>query len=827
MSKELTWQIFPLLAVRTTGFPIELLKRVQFPQTLEHLHLTTATEKHLANLQHHLLHVLFPQAVQRVHATGPQELLKHLSHWRRCVGNRRTLEGESAFTSLTAYAPLWKALEEWKRTLAVYHQQLTDGEHLWNKEMRVARRALYELMGNTTIQEALFLSNPSMYEALRHHLQAGYQERRERESRKIERRFMMYLQRFCTKNETQSFFGPVNYGHFTTAQTENILLQRSQGAWRERQTFASYWMVERLAEVISADEQMRPFLKPRRSSLCTQRDQQIILPSLKKLRLDGQTARLWQLADGTRTIQHLAALLDTSWEQVWSQCERWQRSGALVTTILVPSTEAAPLQYLQAWVAQLADDVPRKVHWLQVLTQSMRLLEDFAGADMTQRPALLATLEAYLEEICGSAMRRGAGTMYSDRFPFFEECLGNIVQCELGGLLAQRIEQGIQSLFHLSLAHGLLLAQRDQRRARALWQQLRRDTSDGVPFLTYLQALHKDTRVWDKKDALDDFLAQLHTLVSIRSEGHRACLHTSDLPALPSLSEHDACLYSSFDFLIASPSLQALQQGEFQLVLGEIHPYPLIWVFPTAYFLTGEDLRDVEALQQALAEQPGGAVAAQIAYTRKNKIFPYPLPGQQIELRPRNSHCRAIPASKLEVRDIHGQLCLATKDDYYRLYTPLTHKSGSLDPLAPFAFPSIHPPLIDLGEHTPRIEIDGVVYQRERWKLATGTFNPSGAQGVALLREAWRWREQFQLPMRMFVRPNKEPKPIYIDMSNQFFVEMLDTLARQNDSFLCTEILPDIHHLWLEQADGHYTCEFRAVVLGDVKKAFSLGITRG
>lgn len=811
-----TWKIIPLLVARTTGLPVELLDQIQFPQTLQRIRSIVNAETRIVVMQRYLLHTYFPQAVQQVHVEGPQELLKQLSHWRRCVGGRRCVEGWQTYTSLCSYEYLWEPFAQWNKELTVYKQQLVEGERIWDEELCMARIVLRHLMINTTIQEAIFLSNPDMYVALTRYLQAEFQEKRDRNSRKIERRFMMYLQRLCTKNETQSFFGPINYGRINTACDKNIFLQHSHAALRERQVFASHWMVERLAQVISSDKYIRPFLKPRRSSLCAFRGQQIIFPlSKKKESLDEQSTLLLQLADGTRTIQEMTSILGTHWEDIWSQCEYWRRAGALVTVILIPGTEAAPLLYLHAWVLQLPDDAPSKGHWLQVLEKSMSLIERFAVADMKQRPALLADLEAYLKGICGTEMRRGTGSMYSDRLPIFEECLGNFEQCELGGLLAQRIEQGAQALFRLSLIHGLLLAQRDQQRARALWQQLRGQPDDAIPFLVYLRALQKDVDVPKEKDALDDFIEQLHALVRMHNDGYHVCLQSSDLPAPPLPSDDAACLYSSFDFLIASPSMQALQQGDFQIVLGEIHPYPLTWVFPTAYFLTGEEIHYVEELKGALAAQRGGAVAAQIVYTRKNKIFPYPLPGQNIELRPRNPGCQAIPAAELEVREVNGQLRLATADRYYRLYAPLTQRNATIDPIAPFAFPSICPPLIDLGEHTPRIEIDGIVYQREHWKVSGNTFNQSRVQGFALLLEAWRWREHYKLPMRMFVRPNKEPKPIYIDLSNPLLVEVLDMLAQQNDTLMLTEMVPDIHQLWLEQADGHYTCEFRAVVIGD------------
>src|SRR5581483_3567076 len=121
---------------------------------------------------------------------------------------------------------------------------------------------------------------------------------------------------------------------------------------------------------------------------------------------------------------------------------------------------------------------------------------------------------------------------------------------------------------------------------------------------------------------------------------------------------------------------------------------------------------------------------------------------------------------------------------------------------------------VRLGEHTPRIEIGGAVYQRERWDLATALLPSCSGQHASfdLLLAFARFRQSFALPERVFVHTPAEPKPIYIDFQDIFALELLIHLASQSEVITFVEMFPAPHDLWLRDEQGHYCSELRLLL---------------
>jgi len=812
-----SWKLLPTFAVRATGFPAELLARLRFTQTTARAREIVACEAEINSLRRRLLEELFPQAVRQSHIDCLDALRPLFSSWRHAVGRQRPVHKQTTTLPIN-YLALQTSLEYWNSLLAKRQELMNEGRAAWQKELEERRLELRQIAQDPRIQEAIFLSNPDMYAALQRYLASEQQVGRNSAARKMERRFVFYLQRLCMKNETQSFFGPINYGQMADTARDNLQLRRAAVPLRQRKTFPAHWMVEALATAMSTDEGLQPFLCPRRSTFCQlQNEQKLYFPAVgKTLALEAEAIPLFCLANGHLTVREIADHLGEDWVITWKRGKQLEKLGALIIGIIVPGDLSEPLAYLHGWLNRLPADLPAVMRWKGVLEQIQGYIDAFSDADLAARVVLLAELETCFTSIWGDAARRGAGKMYSDRLLVFEECLGDLEQCTIGGNLAQAIAKGIQPILHLAWIYGQLQMQRDQRLARQHWQRLYTADAPDVPFLRYLQQLqHFQPSRSAEPDELDQFLQTLSRLVQSRSDGHRACLSSDDLPLSPGLTEADDCLYSSLDLMIAAPDLVALQNGAFQIILGEVHPYPLVWVFPTAYFLEQQGKDFADALQTALSSQSGGKVATQIAYTRRNKIYPYPLPGILMELRPRYPDCRAIAASEVTVREIEGKLRLWAKGHPLRLYTPLKRQKTEIEPVAPFAFAAMQPPPIDLGEHTPRIEIDQIVFQREKWIVPGGGFGDSQVTDFDLFLEVWRWKMHYQLPEEIFVRAVQEPKPFYVDMSNFFLLEVLDSIARQSLHLTITEMLPSMAQLWLERDTEHHACEFRAVVVAD------------
>jgi hypothetical protein len=120
--------------------------------------------------------------------------------------------------------------------------------------------------------------------------------------------------------------------------------------------------------------------------------------------------------------------------------------------------------------------------------------------------------------------------------------------------------------------------------------------------------------------------------------------------------------------------------------------------------------------------------------------------------------------------------------------------------------------------HRPRITIDKLVLSREQW-----TFQVADSAWAFVKDEqeryylARRWRQDHQLPERVFYRVPVELKPSAADFRSIVLVNLLAKHIRQTHAaghaqYTVTEMLPDLDQLWLTDRHGqHYSSELRFV----------------
>ena len=120
--------------------------------------------------------------------------------------------------------------------------------------------------------------------------------------------------------------------------------------------------------------------------------------------------------------------------------------------------------------------------------------------------------------------------------------------------------------------------------------------------------------------------------------------------------------------------------------------------------------------------------------------------------------------------------------------------------------------------HRPRITIDRLVLSRERW-----TFQVADSAWAFAMDEreryflARRWRQEQQLPERVFYRVPVEVKPTAADFRSIVLVNLLakhirQTRAAGHAEYSVTEMLPDLDQLWLTDRQGRrYSSELRMI----------------
>ncbi|HEV2254370.1 MAG TPA: hypothetical protein VGS06_14345, partial [Streptosporangiaceae bacterium] len=120
--------------------------------------------------------------------------------------------------------------------------------------------------------------------------------------------------------------------------------------------------------------------------------------------------------------------------------------------------------------------------------------------------------------------------------------------------------------------------------------------------------------------------------------------------------------------------------------------------------------------------------------------------------------------------------------------------------------------------HRPRITIDKLVLSREQWTFQVADSAWAFAKDEQeRYYQARRWRQDHQLPERVFYRVPVELKPAAADFRSIVLVNLLakhirQTRAAGHTHYTITEMLPDLDQLWLTDHHGqHYSSELRIV----------------
>jgi hypothetical protein len=120
--------------------------------------------------------------------------------------------------------------------------------------------------------------------------------------------------------------------------------------------------------------------------------------------------------------------------------------------------------------------------------------------------------------------------------------------------------------------------------------------------------------------------------------------------------------------------------------------------------------------------------------------------------------------------------------------------------------------------HRPRITIDKFVLSREQWTFQVADSGWAFVKDEQeRFRRARRWRQDHQLPERVFYRVPVELKPTAADFRSIVLVNLLAKHIRQTEAaglaeYSVTEMLPDTDQLWLTDREGRrYSSELRII----------------
>jgi len=810
------WHLLSRLVVRRTGLPYDWLERLRAGSAAQHADLA-ARQRAIAEAAAAAALGTCRAAVDEARQAGDRASLRAISRVRRLLA-----AGTADAERIARYRPwlppaLLVPLDEMLDARGAMEAQELQTRQALAVEDREVARALRQLVTDPLFAQAVFLSNPDMYQASLARLAVapgqGQPAGTDAVPPKLAGPCWAYLQRFCGKNDTASFVGPLNYAAIVP-DGRPVRIETAPGRWRRREVFVSFWAVTELARRIGADAEVYPWLSPRRHPMCRLDGPIVHYPAQgRRVRLPAPLADIARLADGTATILEIAAVLGRDPAEAAAAVRRLADARVLIAAIDVPSTRFHPLTELRREVAALDPRCPGKARWLALIDEFEELRVRFRDAEFADRPQLLAAMDAWFEATTGVAPRRNQGGTYADRTLFYEDCEGTHPRFDFSASFAADLLERIRPILDLCAAHAALLAAHYGRLGRRVFDELS-PAGDPLPYLRFAQVMLERQRAGQlaaTDAAVEELRDRLLHLVGERSDGSVARLERADVDALTAGIAPLRNCHVSPDIMLAARDVDDLTAGRYTLVLGEIHQVLYAWG-SQLYF--ADDAAAVEGeCERHVRAMPDYADMAVVLNERRHKgLLNDTFPGTFIEVAAvpsRRARSRVAIADVNVVAEDQG-LALRHRDTgaRYRLYMAGEEQLH----LWAVALPRVTPVSAQLPEgHTPRIEIAGAVYQRARWRLPAREWcGPvPDADSADLLLQAAHVRLRHGLPRQCYLHAQSEPKPYFVDFGTPLALRLLRRLAAANEWLTFTEMLPAPDDLWLREEGLRYTCELR------------------
>lgn len=724
-----------------------------------------------------------------------------------------------------------------------------DTEAAFAGELDAMLARLGEIAGAEDVQEALFLSSPSACASLREPVTMPLRKH----ERQVLRRLALYLQRFATKCDTNSFFGPAWWGGVGQAPELLAFAAPEQFAIARRHVCWTHWAVSSFAAAIAADSAVCERLPVRPAPGATME-----LSTAPATGEAGGTAWLTNFAaTPPKTGEPIslspdeaaifAAARETGGEYTTAELcagdegrrlalERLIARGLLRRDLEIPSGLAEPLAWLARYVEALPE--PDRMRWQPLLAEAEAARARYEAGNLACRQRESARLAETFEQVCATPAARGAGTFYSDRWLLFEEAQRDWRQCDLGEPFTATIANDVLPTVYV-LMDIECLRHRLRQEVVARWLAETFAGEETVPLPRMLARAERDPALAEALGAVEQEVRPraeelTRWLCAGNTEQRHAAIAREAMRARATSVEMLPCVVNP-DLMLAASSPAAANRGDGYWVLGELH--------------TGQDLLahnslvplhpDQAGARAAMAREyarivPGVTVAEPVMeHTDKTKVvLPHALP--QIEFSGRALDCLPGDGDTSPIRLRAGELFVRWEGGHPQLYapgigpvlltrTPVWAPYNRTSVLNVFALPHCnrfegqifrYP---DGCDHFPRVTMGALVLHRETWWVRPRPdWQIKSGYSLALWREVRMWAERAGLPERVFVRFSDEPKPVFVDMRSPVLVHWLaGKLATARRPAQVTEFLPDVDHLWLRDARGHYCCEFRVTMYLD------------
>jgi hypothetical protein len=631
-----------------------------------------------------------------------------------------------------------------------------------------------------------------------------------------------YAQRYCAKNDTIGFFGPVAWATLGGARSGYA----GAGGIRRSEVYVEVWAVQSIAAAWNGDPELRDHLPVRLDPSCTVRGPTILRPYRRPLVLgDDEACVVAVLAAapdrcGVR-LAGLAADVPLSPGAFAAALERLCTAGAVRVGFRVPIC-SRPLDGLERQVAQIPDVHLRSARLGRIEGVRLACRSVAAAGDPHELRAALADAYRVLDEAAGVPVRREPGFAVGGRTPLYLDCRRDL-DATIGDDVLDDLRQPLGVL--LDSAHWLCgqVADAAEEALAARYRQLAEAHAEVTLSDLYLACadlLEPGGQAF--ADIVADFQLRWTEIIgrgaeSIQVDPSTARRLADGLFPAPRRTWAAARLHSP-DLL-----LRRRPDGSLSWVLGELHL--ALNTLESRFFSAQADDPDELVAAMAADVAPGRVVPIYPNSARDVSSRSYPPlsldpPGhyRYISFGFDDGHPAGVhgtPATAITVTRRGGVLMASCAGEGWE--APVLECFGEQLSAATVNLFTLRRP----ATHAPRVTIGTVTVCRETWQVPLARLAGMARRDKDPDQdELRRWLAGLGVPRHVFARVPGDRKPFYVDLKAPVLADNLARAGRRSaatasadDIVQLVEMLPNPTELWLRLADGSYTSELRLVAV--------------
>ncbi|NUT32221.1 MAG: hypothetical protein HOV79_04005 [Hamadaea sp.] len=427
------------------------------------------------------------------------------------------------------------------------------------------------ILHHAPFQEALAWQHPMVGRRARRAAQAG-----EVTARDLARTLAGYRARYCAKNDSIGFFGPVAWGSWHEGETKiGDLSPALRGG-----LFFELWAIQALGEALVQRYALDEWTVPHRCAAVALAPGGVYLADGSFLGLSPVRRQIVETVDGFQTRTDVAAACAEFGDPdtIAREITVLRAMGVLTKGFFIPQTRH-PERQLAMQLARVADPDRREAAERD-LARMVSALDDVRGAvgDPAAVAACLDVLHDRFTEVAAASWHRRDGEFYAGRSVVYEDCPSDFAP-ELGADLLTGVAPALELVLLSARWYSADVAARCLATCRELLA--REPDPAGYPLPRLLAALAGGA--WDGSEGpLETATAELRrrwTALLAPAPGSGVVVHRSadlrtqvraafpaDGPGWPSARWHGP------DLMFAAAGVEELRAGRFLAVLGELHP---------------------------------------------------------------------------------------------------------------------------------------------------------------------------------------------------------------------------------------------------------------